>query len=260
MRLIDEYSLTAIPLTLLCRGHPIGMATSFFYSLQGHRYLVSNWHVFSGRNVYTGQANRPDAAIPDAIRITLRLSEGIGKAKAYDLRLYDSNELPFWRQHKEGQEVDVAVLSCRKLPPEIQPYDLPRGTDNQNMAFLIGMDAYILGYPKGIASNKVLPIWKRASIATEPALPHEGRSMVLLDTATREGMSGSPVFLRTFGGYQSSSGDQHLVVGPSTRFIGVYSGRYGGDDEFAAQLGRVWLQKTIDEVILSGLPGSYELR
>lgn len=260
MPIIDEYSMTAIPLNLMCKGTAIGVATGFFYVLDGHRYLVSNWHVFSGRNTYTGQANRKDAALPDALRISLHTSAGIGTTKEFDLKLYDQDEAPIWRQHKDGQDVDIAVLSCRKLPYGCVPYEVPRGDDTLDMAFKIAMDAYILGFPKGIANNKIFPIWKRASIASEPELPHANRPLVLVDTATREGMSGAPAFLRTFGGYQSTSGDQQLRVGSSTRFIGIYSGRYGGEDEFAAQLGRVWLREVIDEVARTGVPGSYELR
>jgi hypothetical protein len=46
---------------------------------------------------------------------------------------------------------------------------------------------------------------------------------------------------------------------PVIRFIGVYSGRLGGDDEFAAQLGRVWKRQLIDEVIDEGVPGAFEI-
>ena len=237
MQIVDEYSLTALPLKLLCKGAVIGTATGFFYALNGHRYLVSNWHVFSGRNTYTGQAIRKDAAVPDALRVVIHLSARISTAQEVDLRLCDDRGVPFWRQHKDGQDVDVAVLSgLDDLPQTYAAYAVPLKSDASDMAFKIGMDAYILGFPKGIASNQVLPIWKRASIASEPDLPHENRPLVLVDTATREGMSGAPVFLRTFGGYQSTSSNRRMVIGSSTRFIGVYSGRYGGEDEFTAQL------------------------
>lgn len=261
MQSIDEHSVTALPLKLLCKGAVIGTATGFFYVLNGHRYLVSNWHVFSGRNTYTGQAIRKDAALPDALRVVIHLSARIGAAQEVDFRLYHQDGAPLWWQHMDGQDVDVAVLPCfDDLPQDYTAYDIPLKSDASDMAFKIGMDAYILGFPKGIASNQVLPIWKRASIASEPDLPHENRPVVLVDTATREGMSGAPVFLRTFGGYQSTSGNRRMMVGSSTRFIGIYSGRYGAEDEFAAQLGRVWLRENIDEVARHGVPGSYELR
>lgn len=259
-RSIDEYSLISIPMSLLCNHNIIGEATGFFYAAEGHRYLVSNWHVFSGRNSYSGQPNHPDAAIPDALRVALHLSGSMPGVQKFDIRLYDADGRPNWRQHPLGQDFDVAAMSCRNVPAQCLAFDLPLKSNTLDMAFLIGMDAYILGYPKGIANNGIFPIWKRASVASEPDLPHDGKPLVLVDTATREGMSGAPVFLRTFGGYRSTSGNQNMIVGPSTRFIGVYSGRYSGGDEFAAQLGRVWLREVIDEVIRKGVAGSYELR
>jgi hypothetical protein len=129
------------------------------------------------------------------------------------------------------------------------------------MAPLIGMDAFILGFPKGIAHQQLLPIWKRGSIATEPEIPREDDLPVfLVDTATREGMSGAPVLLRSFSGYGKADGSSVLGTGPFTRFIGIYSGRFGADDELAVQLGRVWHRSVIDELLANGVPGSYELR
>jgi hypothetical protein len=44
------------------------------------------------------------------------------------------------------------------------------------------------------------------------------------DTASRPGMSGSPVILRTYGTHISGGGIT-LTTGPANKFIGVYSGR-----------------------------------
>jgi len=93
------------------------------------------------------------------------------------------------------------------------------------MAPLIGMDAFILGFPKGIAHQQLLPIWKRGSIATEPEIPREDDLPVfLVDTATREGMSGAPVLLRSFSGYGRADGSSVLGTGPFTRLRQVRGG------------------------------------
>jgi hypothetical protein len=184
----------------------------------------------------------------------------MSEAKQYTIRLNAEYDRPKWRQHKLGQDIDVAVLSCRAFPDDCVAYEVPRPNDVSDMAFTVGMDAFVVGFPKGISNNGVLPIWKRASIATEPGLPHDGKPVFLIDSATREGMSGAPVFLRTLGGYWATSGDQQLVVGASSKFIGIYSGRYVANDELEAQLGRVWQKSAIDEIIENGVVGSYELR
>ena len=260
MVVIDEYSLTAIPLTMLCNDKEIGTATGFFHKSGDKFWIISNWHVFSGRNPITGQSLRKDAALPDAIRLWLHIENKMGSVAQQKVALVDAAGEPIWRQHKRGQDYDVAVLRVGTLPKGCIAYDLPRPRETGDMGIKIGMDAYILGFPKGIANNKILPIWKRGSIASEPELPHDDKPLFLLDTATREGMSGAPVLLRTFGGYHSTDGNQNLVVGASTRFVGIYSGRYVADDEFGAQLGRVWHRSVIDQVIADGVKGSYELR
>lgn len=108
----------------------------------------------------------------------------------------------------------------------------------------IGIEAFILGYPFGIGVS-TLPIWKRASVASEPSVKISGKPCFYVDTASRPGMSGSPVILR-----------HRMAIGPPTTFIGVYSGRIGSEDELQAQLGIVWRAEVIDQIITAGRPGS----
>ena len=61
---------------------------------------------------------------------------------------------------------------------------------------------FVLGYPKGISGGRGFPIWKRASIATEPDIQHDGLPKLLVDTATREGMSGAPVVAIADGDFE----------------------------------------------------------
>jgi len=259
--IIDEYTLTAVPLTLLCKESEIGVATGFFYMCDGYIYLVSNWHVMSGRNTYTGQAVRPDAALPDKLLVQVHGDFSKNETREFKLKLCQDDETPIWRQHRRGQDIDVAVLRCGKaLPGKCVAHTLPMKSDIPDMALKIGMETFVLGFPKGITSNKIFPVWKRASVATEPAIDHNGLPLFLVDTATRDGMSGAPVLLRTSGGYQTESNNRNVVVGVSTKFIGVYSGRHNAADEFGAQLGRVWRRTVIDEIIARGVVGSYDLR
>jgi hypothetical protein len=66
----------------------------------------------------------------------------------------------------------------------------------------IGMDVFVLGYPFGPGKTG-LPVWKRGSIASEPDLVPQVENYLLVDTASRPGMSGSPVILRTYGTHMS---------------------------------------------------------
>jgi hypothetical protein len=163
-----------------------------------------------------------------------------------------------WRQHPAGQDVDVAVLEI-DLQADDVVYALPMPNETADMAFKVSMDAFILGFPSGV-SQQFWPIWKRASIATEPEIEHDNLPVFLVDSATKEGMSGAPVLLRSVGMYQHQDGGM-IGGGTYTQFVGIYSGRFGArGDELSAQLGRVWHRRVIDEIISDGVPGDFIVR
>lgn len=55
-------------LELLAHGKVIGNATGFFLKRGAVWHIVTNWHVFSGRDNATGQPRRDDCAVPDTCR------------------------------------------------------------------------------------------------------------------------------------------------------------------------------------------------
>jgi hypothetical protein len=114
----------------------------------------------------------------------------------------------------------------------------------------VGDDVFVLGFPRGIESSNGLPIWKRGTIASEPTVPVNELPIMLIDTATREGMSGGPVIARQTRG--SKDGKLTLLMGEVGRFVGVYTSRNKGDDEFEAQVGRVWTREHVVDVIRNG--------
>ncbi len=71
-----------------------------------------------------------------------------------------------------------------------------------------------------------------------------------LDTATREGMSGSPViqYRRRAVSFIGNHGQTDFHA----QFVGIYSGRIIPRDFFEAQLGKVWKADCIDEIIDGG--------
>ena len=96
------------------------------------------------------------------------------------------------------------------------------------------------------------PIWKRASIATEPRVRRSRPLHILIDTATREGMSGAPVLKIVEGAIGMGSSR-------SRRFVGVYSSRLG-DREMEAQLGKVRDASLLEAIVHGAGKGSCEVR
>jgi len=108
----------------------------------------------------------------------------------------------------------------------------------------------------GLDGGPGLPIWKRASIAMEPLYDLDGLPKLLVDTATRKGMSGGIVIVRRRGLIVLSDAKDQSEhrIGTGDNFLGVYSGRVG-DDELGVQLGIVWKGRVIDEIIKGGVAG-----
>lgn len=261
MTTIDQYSAVSIPLELVSNGQKISTATGFFYKRKERLYLVSNWHVFSGRNPIDGQAMDKNASIPDRVAFPIHLKAKLGQWRdGAFFNLGNNTGKPAWFQHPKGQDVDVAVFPITDIPDDCIVYDAVRPDEKSNMALNVGMDVFVLGFPLGRTKQDTLPVWKRGSVSSEPGLPVDDLPLFLVDTATRKGMSGSPVFVRTFGSAPANDGSIIMGPGSLTRFLGVYSGPYGADDEFAAQLGRVWHRSTLDELIDNRVQGSYVIR
>jgi len=78
---------------------------------------------------------------------------------------------------------------------------------------------------------------------------------VLVDTATRPGMSGAPAFVIQRGYHRLEANPKHLQGGHGQRFLGVYSSRIGDELE-GFQLGEVWKERVINEIIEGGTRGN----
>jgi hypothetical protein len=112
----------------------------------------------------------------------------------------------------------------------------------------IGSEVFVLGYPRGIANTGIFPIWKRASIASEPqgTISLEGTSynnLFYIDALTKSGMSGSPVVCLAKPGdeFHSEDGVRVSIKKAEPHLIGVYAGRDGvTQEEYELSLGRVW--------------------
>jgi hypothetical protein len=115
----------------------------------------------------------------------------------------------------------------------------------------IGMEVFILGYPFGIEPPG-LPVWKRGTIASEPDIVRMTSGYYLVDTASRPGMSGAPVILRSWTSDYVEEGVRAITDTPATNVIGVYSGRlHAATDE--AQIGMVWHVSYIEEIIAGNM-------
>jgi hypothetical protein len=279
---LRQQSLAVTKLELFFHDIPLGPATGFVYKYGQSLALVSNWHVFSGVHPLTGSLRNIHGLFPDRVRFTLNLFDpktGTASFRREEALLVE-NQGNLWWQHKGYIDpngllkiVDIGVLLLDKRLPDFESVkdkivSLPAivlvtgGPTEQDMVVESGYprvaaEVFILGYPKGLSMQGVMPVWKRGSIASEPLFDVMDQAPAfLVDAATRDGMSGSPVLY--FGDEITDALGHPVAVGSGEPWlVGVYAGREGvTQEEMDMTLGRVWHRRLLDEVFYDQIPGN----
>jgi hypothetical protein len=161
--------------------------------------------------------------------------------------LLTSDGNPKWFVHPvHKHEVDVVAIPLPQAQGD-QTYLAINRLSRELLSIQIGMDVFVIGFPF-TPRAPWLSTWKRGSIASEPQMVGLADPYHLVDTASRPGMSGAPVVLRSYGAHLTESGPSGTTA-PATRFFGIYSGRLHTKELDDAQLGRVWPERTIIEII-----------
>jgi hypothetical protein len=243
--LIDPLSLHSLMLEVCANGNQLGVATGFVVQVSERPCLITNWHVVSGIDPQTGQMLSPSAGVPDELRIIHHASVRLGSWVRRSEPLRDATGSSRWLEHPRGSQVDVVAVPLSSLDSEVKLYPLDLRLANMAMVPRPGMPVFIIGFPFGLAAAGSIPIWKTGHIASDPDLDYGGQPAFLIDATTRSGMSGSPVILRLTGGYESGSGMYTQMGPPTTKFLGIYSGRIHGQ----AEIGKVWRPSLIEEIV-----------
>lgn len=259
---LKPHLFVPIPITLKFDCHIIGRATGFLYRFMGKIYLVSNWHVLSGRNPFDGQPLRADGALPNNLDVILhrvRFSKSLPRQYvSSDKRTFDLNKVKFLQHPSYGQDVDVACIFIKtglELDFGTEVICINDVKDSTNVANSVGDDVFILGFPLKNENTNNFAIWKRGSIATEYSFKYKEKHIFLVDSLTKDGMSGSPVvFISNY--FSMPDGNMGISSTPMIKFLGVYSGREPSIEGSVPQLGLVWKSIYIEEIINGNVTGS----
>jgi hypothetical protein len=114
----------------------------------------------------------------------------------------------------------------------------------------VAQDVFVVGYPYGLESGFMTPLWTRGTVASEPNFYylHKGVDLpvVIIDARTREGQSGAPAILyrQPLTPVQTNSGSIVFTGAGQSQVLGVYSGRTSPDSD----LGFVWRIEAVDEI------------
>lgn len=241
---IDPLSISSSSIEAFIGDHRLGSATGFIVIKNEKPYLITNWHVASGRHPETDQPTSKTGGIPSHLQFTYWVNEPNVECRKGKISLHDQQGNPRWLEHSVGRKVDVVAIPLNPLPFR-QCHFLDLALANTNIIPTPGSPLFIIGFPLEISVRGFMPIWKTGHIASEHDIDYqEGKPAFLIDATTRGGMSGSPVIIRTNTGYTSHK-TMTYSASPMTRFLGVYSGRVHADSE----IGIVWRPSTIDDIL-----------
>lgn len=242
---IDPLSFQSLYLILRNGECTLFTATGFIVKKDNINYLVTNWHVLSGRHPATNEILSPTGATPKQILIWHH-GKKLGTWRLKPEKLYNDSGEKRWKEHKLGSKVDIVALPLKDISDDIQLYPFNLSLANTDMIPEVAMPVSIIGFPLGFSGPGRFPIWKTGHIASDPDLDYNKEPLFLIDATTRAGMSGSPVVLRLTGGYKKRSDKKTMSLGvPATLFLGIYSGRLPGDIE----IGRVWRPYLIEQIL-----------
>lgn len=265
----------------------LGNATGYIHRFAGYTGLITNWHVVAGRSPIDGLAlDKKTLGIPNRIsfHVAVAFPQENGNElvhfREFSIPLCGSDGKPFWVDAKaDDNQRDVALIPLDPLIPELKNNRRAvRAIDGGRVALPatkkvrrhekikreeirhffppIGSEVFVLGYPKGISSKTIFPIWKRASIASEPQIgitlnDVEHDDAFYIDALTKGGMSGSPVVYFAKPNDEMFTEDNIRVTfnKKTPVLIGVYAGRDGvSNEEYELALGRVWKVSLIEDL------------
>ena len=267
----------------------ISTGSGFFYEVDNEWFLITNWHNFSGKHFLTKDPLSPSGRSPTFIKAKFAsylLPSNSFTAIAQRVDIYENYE-PLWFEHPEIESLcDVVALPMKR--PQSCPEFMHNAANRISPTRIPvepGCTVFIVGFPRSISVGFGLPLWKSGYIASELHYDvtiggtiselgglQNGINLpaFFIDSQTREGMSGSPVFALYIGAWDMSNPYKPIdekepgfwnrsdvaLSGRGMEFIGCYSGRVGNKEEGAA-LGLCWREVVIKEVCLGNKKGKH---
>ncbi len=247
MPAVDIYSRAAVPIDACFDNEVVSTATAFVWRHQEATYLITSWHVASGRHPFTRDHLDSQTLVEPNKLIAHVLDPGAPERRIpVEVALRSGEGAPLWLQH-QNRQIDIAAIKLSAEGAGATP--AVNELRAEPLELFVASNVFVLGYPLPFRS-KLWPVWKHATVATDPLEPINGLPYFLIDTATRKGMSGAPVILRSVGGY--------AAVDNVSRLVGIYSGREGIAEDDRFQLGIVWHAALINQVLDDPLDGVIE--
>lgn len=244
---IDRSTMRSLHLTMGDEGGDIAHGTGFIVDYQNDLFLITNRHNLTGKNEWNRAMNRTGRT-PTSLDVRGQFGM-LGQFSTTVYNLYDEDGDALWFEHPQYKRlVDVVALEIDADMPNLDPYVIDESPTPEPI-LRVTDEVHVIGFPFHIDRGHLgVPVWTRASVASEPIINYEGRPRFLVDSRTRTGQSGSPVVLHQAIAFDVDSPVAEGIDNfyPSAdRLLGVYSGRINEESD----MGFVWKTAAIREIL-----------
>lgn len=293
-------SNSVVHLTMRYKKTELSIGSGVIYKHGSNYFIVTAWHNLAGRHSETLKPLSNESAIPDNVVVNLAVNEptsGMVTRHSITIQLVDEEKSLFYIHPVNYPRVDVAIIPfdpsgtflseiylstgkhkdigfspIMKVPGggtteicPIQSYLVPNSEviDKWFDSVDVTEELFIPGYPHNVKDFYSQPVWKRATIASSVQYGWNKEPKFLIDSASKSGMSGSPVLYYNPNGRIQIRGSTYQLNQEAVILVGIYVGRIGVQGDVAPQIGTVWKKSVIDEIIeaahLEKLPYEIEL-
>jgi S1-C subfamily serine protease len=235
---MDDLSKCSVMLKPNKNNCNMGQGTGFIVKYKEKNYLVSNRHVLTGYDSFTGKPLSPEGDIPNVVNIRYICPEMTPKPWLWQGEKLYKDGNPRWIDKKLGSEfADIAILPLDYIPNSVEIHPLEFPIMQSEIDIAPGMPVYTIGYPAGITVGGGWPIWITGHLASDFELNHGGRPVFLINSSSEGGLSGSPVYIRSKG---------------ETQLLGVHSSTLQdmrGPNTQKTNVCVVWRSQVLQEVL-----------
>lgn len=278
-------SNSVVHLTMRFQETVLSIGTGTIYQYENNYFIVTAWHNLTGLHSETLKSLNENLGIPDNVVVTLAVSyPNFGTTRlSITVPLVDENKSLFFIHPMNWPRIDVAVIPFDPAAEHLSELQLSTGEKRKIRLSLIMPTAdgihteicpiqkylvpdnnvikewlesvevteelFIPGYPHNIQDFYAQPVWKRATIASSVQHGWNREPKFLIDSASKSGMSGSPVLYYSPKGSVRVHGATYQFGQDVAILVGIYVGRLGVEGAADPQIGTVWNQSVIDEII-----------
>lgn len=176
----------------------VNVGTGFIISHMGIDFLVSNYHVITGKDPSSGQKLNELTDTCTSIIVWFRSKTDIPFNKLY-IQLYDSLGRLFSIYHANKDTLlDIAVIPLPKnnLPLSTKKYTISFNEVDTMINWPENKKIYVVGFPKDFLDDEWKPKIVQANSVTQKVRGNFTIPNIFFDDTTSRGMSGSPTYIQ----------------------------------------------------------------